>query len=142
MMAGIRGRDTRPELAIRSGLHRLGFRFRLHARKLAGRPDIVLPKWRAAIFVHGCFWHGHECHLFKWPKSRTDFWREKICGNQLRDRASAERLLASGWRVFTIWECSMKGPQRIGEEAVLNQTVDWLRSDRQVGAVRGTDARS
>ncbi len=78
MMSGIRGKNTKPELVIRSALHRAGYRFRLHTRSLPGKPDLVLPKYRAAIFVNGCFWHGHDCHLFKWPGTRKDFWRAKI----------------------------------------------------------------
>ena len=81
MMSGIRGKNTRPELLIRKGLHARGFRFRLHDKRLPGKPDLVLPKYSAVIFVHGCFWHGHDCHLFKWPQSRREFWRKKITRN-------------------------------------------------------------
>jgi DNA mismatch endonuclease, patch repair protein len=87
MMAGIRGKNTRPEMLVRRALHAHGYRFRLHRKDLPGKPDIVLPKYRAVIFVHGCFWHGHDCHLFKWPKTREDFWIQKIKNNQERDIA-------------------------------------------------------
>ena len=87
MMAGIRGKDTRPELVLRTALHRRGFRYRLHRRDLPGTPDLVFPGRKAVIFVHGCFWHGHDCHLFHWPQTRADFWRGKIGGNIARDRA-------------------------------------------------------
>lgn len=112
MMSGIRGKDTKPELAIRRGLHALGFRYRLHARDLPGKPDIVLPRWRAVIFVHGCFWHGHDCHLFKWPKTRTEFWRQKITTNRQNDEKAVAALHAQGWRVLIVWECALKGRTR------------------------------
>ena len=101
-MAAIRGADTKPELIIRRGLHARGFRYSLHNRKLPGRPDLVLPKYRAVIFINGCFWHGHGCPLFKWPKSREDFWREKINGNVERDGKNLQRLSAAGWRIATV----------------------------------------
>lgn len=84
-MAAIRGRDTKPELIIRKGLHARGFRFRLQGRDLPGRPDLIFPKYRALIWVNGCFWHGHDCPMFRWPKSREDFWRGKIGRNRERD---------------------------------------------------------
>lgn len=137
MMAGIRGKNTKPELVIRHGLHRLGFRFRLHDRQLPGRPDIVLPRWRAVILVHGCFWHGHDCSLFKWPRTRIDFWRDKIMGNRRRDEAAAAELDRQGWRVLTVWECSMKGPGRLAQETVIGKAAAWLRSGQEHGEIRG-----
>lgn len=136
-MAGIRGRDTKPELLIRKGLHAKGFRFRLHGRKLPGRPDLVFPARKATIFVHGCFWHGHDCHLFKWPSSREEFWRQKIAGNRERDGKAAQMLLSDGWRVLVLWECALKGRERQSTETVLDQVADWLQSDRQIGEIRG-----
>ena len=85
MISGIRGQNTKPELAVRSQLHRIGFRFRVHCRDLPGKPDLVFRKHNAVIFVHGCFWHGHDCHLFRWPTTRSEFWREKINSNIARD---------------------------------------------------------
>ena len=105
MMSGIRGRNTKPEILIRSLLHRQGFRFRLHVRDMPGKPDIVLPRYRAVVFVHGCFWHGHNCPLFKLPGTRPDFWSEKIERNQNNDNRAKAALLADGWRVGVIWEC-------------------------------------
>lgn len=128
MMSGIRGRNTRPEILIRSLLHRQGFRFRLHVRDLPGKPDIVLPRYRAVVFVHGCFWHGHGCPLFKWPGTRTDFWREKIKRNQVNDSRAREALLANGWRVGVVWECVLRGAGRNIEDVVQN-LAGWLRSD-------------
>ncbi len=97
-MAAIRGKDTRPEMIIRRGLHARGFRFRLHAAGLPGKPDLVFPKYRAVVLVNGCFWHGHECSMFRWPSSRQEFWKEKITGNKRRDLANLEGLADAGWR--------------------------------------------
>lgn len=108
MMSGIRGRDTRPEKVLRSGLWQRGLRFRLHAR-LPGRPDLVFPRWRTVVFVHGCFWHAHtNCRFFRLPSSRVDFWREKLTKNRERDASSVERLIAAGWRVVVVWECALR----------------------------------
>jgi DNA mismatch endonuclease, patch repair protein len=128
MMSGIRGRNTRPELQVRKALHAAGFRYRLHDNKLPGKPDLVLPKYRAVIFVHGCFWHGHDCHLFRMPSSNTPFWRDKIAGNLARDQVAAGRLQESGWRVATIWECALKGKTRRKPEEITERLADWLRS--------------
>ncbi|WP_245156833.1 very short patch repair endonuclease [Lysobacter arenosi] len=128
-MRAIRARDTKPELAVRKILHRLGFRFRLHVRALPGTPDIVFPKHKAVILVHGCFWHGHRCHMFKVPGTRTDFWLSKISANQKRDRAALLALAAAGWRVLTIWECALKGPTRLTPEDLAQLSASWLLSD-------------
>jgi DNA mismatch endonuclease (patch repair protein) len=135
-MARIRGRDTKPELLIRRGLHARGFRYRLHAR-LRGRPDIVLPSRKAAIFVHGCFWHGHDCHLFRLPGTRTEFWREKIAGNRSRDTAAIAALQREGWRTLTIWECSFRGKERLDSEEVLDRAADFLCSELVEQEIRG-----
>lgn len=111
-MSRIRGRDTAPELLLRKSLHAAGFRYRLHARELPGRPDMVFPRFRAAIFVHGCFWHGHDCPMFKLPGTRQEFWSAKIVGNRQRDQRKASELEAAGWRILTVWECSLRGPAR------------------------------
>ncbi len=109
MMAGIKGKDTRPELQIRSALHKAGFRFRLHDKKLPGSPDLVLPKYRAVIFVNGCFWHRHKgCRYATNPKTRAEFWKGKFMANVERDERKKEQLLDEGWRVFTIWECGVR----------------------------------
>jgi len=108
-MSRIRGRDTGPELRLRSLLHRAGFRFRLHAKKLPGRPDIVLPKYRMAIFVHGCFWHRHSgCRNATTPSTRAEFWQEKFDTNVRRDARNRADLEAAGWTVMTVWECELK----------------------------------
>lgn len=120
MMAGIKGRDTKPEMVVRSWLHHAGFRFRLHRRDLPGSPDIVLPRWNAVIFVHGCFWHRHRgCAKAATPKSRTQFWNAKFEANIERDRRSILALRRLGWRVNVVWECSL-GPRR------LDALVRWI----------------
>jgi DNA mismatch endonuclease (patch repair protein) len=109
IMARVRSRDTGPELIVRRALHALGFRFRLHRRDLPGRPDIVLPRFKMAIFVHGCFWHCHPgCAKAGEPKSRTGYWREKLAGNVERDARVQRELCESGWRVKTVWQCETK----------------------------------
>lgn len=119
MMSGIRPKDTKPEMFIRRGLHAMGYRYRLHDRRLPGRPDLVFPGRRAVIFIHGCFWHGHDCSLFRWPGTRPDFWRAKISGNINRDARVRSELLTLGWRVLDIWECMLRGRERQDPEAVL-----------------------
>ena len=127
MMAGIRGRNTKAEIALRSGLHRLGLRFSLKS-KLPGRPDIVLPKWRTAVFFHGCFWHGHEgCPLFRLPGTRTEFWKAKIDGNRYRDGKARAELLAAGWRVAVIRECSIRGKGKAPWDTVCAALAQWIR---------------
>lgn len=132
-MSGIRGKDTAPEMLIRRGLHARGFRFRLHRKDLPGKPDLVLPGHGAVIFVHGCFWHRHDCHLFKWPGTRVEFWREKIGRNVTRDAAVKADLAARGWRVLTIWECALKGRTRRPVDEVLGEAAAWLRSEARHG---------
>lgn len=135
MMSGIRGRNTKPEILVRSLLHRHGFRFRLHARELPGKPDIVLPGYRAAIFIHGCFWHGHDCPLYRLPGTRTDFWRAKIDRNRTSDQKARDRLLAMGWRVAIVWECALRGAGA-DIESVAHRLAGWLRSDEQEIVIR------
>lgn len=137
MMSGIRGANTKPELLLRSGLHRAGFRFRLHDRALPGRPDMVFPARRAVLFAHGCFWHGHDCHLFQWPKSREEFWRTKIARNRAADARTDEALKAAGWRRGVVWECALKGRARRPIEDVLDECALWLRSDAAALVIRG-----
>lgn len=125
MMSGIRGKNTKPELVIRKELHKLGFRFRLHDKKLPGNPDLVLRKYNAVIFVNGCFWHRHECYLFKWPKTRPEFWKEKINKNHENDKQALEKLAALNWRVCVVWECALKGKSR-DLPSVVNKITGWL----------------
>ena len=136
-MSGIRGRDTKPEMVIRRGLHARGYRYRLHARALPGKPDLVFPSRKAAIFVHGCFWHGHDCPLFKWPSTRAEWWRTKIEGNQARDQAVREQLNAMNWRQLRVWECALKGRQRREPDDLLDLVAEWLDSDNDDCEIRG-----
>lgn len=127
-MSGIRGKNTRPELLIRSALHRRGFRFRLHYGQLPGKPDLVFPKYRALVLINGCFWHGHDCHLFKWPSTRKDFWRSKIGSNQVRDAKNASEYADRGWRAMIIWECALRGRTRRALDEVIAEIARWLVS--------------
>src|SRR5262245_19336924 len=113
-MSRIRGADTKPELLVRSALHGMGFRFRLHDRNLPGRPDIVLRRYGAVIFVNGCFWHGHGCRFSKMPATRSEFWKNKIARTKARDATTTEQLLGLGWNVIVVWECSLRGV-RVGK---------------------------
>lgn len=123
-MSRIKGRDTGPELRLRSLLHRAGFRFRLHAKDLPGKPDIVLPKYHTAIFVHGCFWHRHErCRNATTPSTRAEFWQNKFDGNVERDRRSRAALEADSWTVITVWECDLKA----GAEQIVQQLSTEIR---------------
>ncbi len=128
-MAGIRSTNTSPEMLLRRGLHALGWRYRLHGSGLAGRPDLVFTSRRAVIFANGCFWHGHDCHLFKWPKTREEFWRAKITGNIGRDARVRDALHDARWRIADVWECALKGRERLPLEEVLAQCDAFLRSD-------------
>jgi DNA mismatch endonuclease (patch repair protein) len=133
MMSGIREKNTTPEIILRKGLFARGFRYRLHNRHLPGKPDIVFSRYKAVVLAHGCFWHGHDCPLFKWPASNRKFWRDKIEGNRKKDaevRLSLEHL---GWRILTVWECSLKGPKSIPLERLLDEAAEWLK--------RGSDNR-
>ena len=137
MMAGIRGKDTRPELLIRKGLHAAGFRFRLHAKDLPGHPDIVLPKHRAVILVSGCFWHGHDCHLFRMPGTRREFWEAKIRRNRERDAEVRNALSALGWRHMSIMECALKGRTKLPPGEVITTCSTWIRGGASEGIIEG-----
>ena len=137
MMSGIRSKNTKPELLIRKGLHARGFRFRLHDKLLPGKPDLVLPKYSAVIFVHGCFWHRHDCHLFKWPKTRREFWHKKLLRNQEKDVESYASLKKDGWYILTIWECALKGRTRKPLDKVLDMAADWLVSGQRDRQIKG-----
>jgi DNA mismatch endonuclease, patch repair protein len=130
MMAGIRGKNTKPELLIRHGLHRLGYRFRLHDKRLPGHPDLVLRKHNAVIFVHGCFWHGHGCDLFKWPQTREAFWRTKILRNSEVDANSIIAVRGLGWRVAVVWECSLRGKNKMPIPTVIERIDNWLSGNQ------------
>lgn len=137
MMAGIQGKNTKPELIVRRAVHRRGFRYRLHVRGLPGKPDMVFPSRKAVIFIHGCFWHGHDCHLFRWPTTRESFWKDKITGNRQNDISCVSALAEKGWRILTIWECALKGKTRLPEEKVIEAVVKWLQQGNGNMEIRG-----
>lgn len=139
MMAGIRSKNTKPELIIRKGLHRKGFRFRLHDKGLLGKPDLVLPRYQAVVFVNGCFWHGHDCHLFRVPATRTDFWKQKISKNKENDKIATASLSDDGWRIATVWECALKGKGKIKEDDVIEMLSSWLKSEECTISIRGNN---
>ena len=112
-MSAIRAKDTKPEKRVRSALHKSGFRFALHRNDLPGKPDLVLPRYKTVIFVHGCFWHGHDCAKGKRPSTNVEFWQEKLSSNAERDRKNEAALQAAGWDLFIIWECALD--ERISE---------------------------
>ena len=124
MMAGISSKNTKPELSLRSALHKRGFRFRIHDRRLLGKPDILLPRYRAVIFVHGCFWHRHRgCRFAYTPKTRSEFWIAKFKGNVNRDVRNRIELLTLGWRVATVWECALK---KNNVDCTADQVAEWI----------------
>lgn len=124
MMSGIRGKNTKPELSLRRALHRLGLRFRIHSARLPGRPDIVFPKFRAVVQVHGCFWHRHRgCRFATTPATRTDFWQTKFDATLERDKSTELALRSLGWRTAVVWECELKD---LGEHAIAAALQSWL----------------
>lgn len=137
MMSGIKGKNSLPEMRVRSLLFAAGYRFRLHRRDLPGTPDIVMPSRKIAIFVHGCFWHAHErCRYARIPSTRPDFWTAKFQANVERDQRAVEKLTALGWRVLCVWECAT----RDHEAAILlkNAIIDWINGDAQIGEIGGS----
>ena len=128
MMAGIRAQNTAPEITLRQGLHSDGLRYRLHCKKLPGKPDLVFPKYRAVIFVNGCFWHAHECSLSRWPSSRTMFWKQKLLGNRKRDLLVRNELDSLGWRCLVVWECALKNKPPSEIDQVVCKVASWIRS--------------
>lgn len=137
MMSGIRSKDTRPEILIRKALFRKGFRYALGGAGLPGKPDLVFKKFKAVVFINGCFWHGHECHLFKWPSSNSEFWRKKIGANVVRDRANYEACLGLGYRVAIVWECAIKGKFKRPLAGVISMLIDWLLLDQSAFEITG-----
>lgn len=137
LMSRIKGKNSSPELLVRRLLWRAGLRFRLHVRELPGRPDIVLPRWHVAVFVHGCFWHLHkECRYSQLPTTRPDFWKNKLEANRERDLRNTSALLASGWRVAVVWECAVRADATMSVQLL----QEWIRSGGTMLEVRGGQA--
>ena len=131
MMSGIRGKNTKPEILLRRALHARGFRYRLHVKTVSGRPDLVFPKHRVAIFVHGCFWHRHEgCRFASNPKTRPEFWAAKFAANVRRDHKVVTELSREGWRIATVWECALRKPADVN--AAVYQLELWITEGGQV----------
>jgi DNA mismatch endonuclease (patch repair protein) len=127
LMSKIQGKNTKPEVEVRRMLWRAGLRYRLHPRGLPGRPDIVLPRWKATVLINGCFWHAHQdCALFQLPATRPDFWLDKLMGNRVRDTANVYSLAAQGWRTAVVWECAL----RLDMAAVGASLTDWIKSGK------------
>jgi len=130
VMSRVGSKDTKPELLIRKGLHARGFRYRLHVKELPGKPDLVFPRYKSIIQINGCFWHGHSCDLYRFPKSNTEYWKEKIKRNVERDISNIKCLTDAGWRILIIWECAIKRKARLPMEKVLNIASEWLLSEK------------
>lgn len=126
-MSRIRGKDTKPEMLIRRGLHARGLRYRLHDGSLPGKPDLVFSKYRTVVFIHGCFWHAHGCSLSKLPTTRQDFWKLKLQGNAVRDQKALASLQADGWRVLVIWECALRGQGRLDHAMALDCAASYIQ---------------
>jgi DNA mismatch endonuclease (patch repair protein) len=138
MMSGIRGTNTKPEIVLRKAIHRLGFRYRLHSPTVIGKPDMVFPAARAAVFVNGCFWHGHDCKFFRLPSTRPEFWAAKIAANKTRDSFVRSELEQANWRHLTIWECAVRGQKSDAPDKVAAQVTKWLLSRSRRGEIRGS----
>jgi len=142
-MSRIRSTNTKPEMLVRRGLHAVGLRYRLHVKGMSGTPDLVFPRSRAVIFVHGCFWHGHKCHLFKQPDTQSQFWAEKIDKNIRRDQAAITTLVNQSWRVLVVWECTLRGKQRFPTEGVIERCRRFItQEDNAYHEISSLDACS
>ena len=141
MMSGIKGKGTQPEREIGRILHACGLRYRLHRTDLPGKPDLVFPRHKAVVLVHGCFWHGHNCHLFKMPQTRTHFWRDKIQRNRVRDRSQLDQLIDRSWRVMIVWECALKGRERLPRSELASEMADWIRAGNEFAEIQGPRKR-
>jgi DNA mismatch endonuclease (patch repair protein) len=134
-MAAIRNSNTKPELRVRQELHRRGFRYSLKNKSLPGKPDVVLSKYRVAVFVHGCFWHRHNCKYFKLPKTNTEFWKNKISANVKRDTDVIRQITDIGYRVLVIWECSFKGKNKERLDSLFERIILWIRLDEKTSGI-------
>ncbi len=137
IMASISAKDTTPELLVRKSLHRKGLRYRLHSRNLPGTPDLAFRQFNAVVFINGCFWHGHDCHLFRMPSSNQEYWQNKFETNRARDARNKQLLSELNWRVLIVWECSIKGKHRLDFETLIADIENWLRGESGYLEIRG-----
>ncbi|WP_367339801.1 very short patch repair endonuclease [Aminivibrio sp.] len=140
LMSGIRSKNTKIEVVLRKALFARGLRYRKNVQTLPGKPDIVVSKWKAVIFINGCFWHMHNCKLFKMPETRRDFWEEKIQGNRARDEKNKEKLLSLGWRIAIVWECALRGKNEQQKAEVADALLLWLSSGDQYLEIDGNSS--
>lgn len=136
-MAAIGSKDTRIEIIVRDGFMERGLQFKSHVKELPGKPDFVFEKYASVIFVHSCFFHHHDCHFFKWPKTRKKFWRDKITGNQVRDVRNKKLLKSHGWNVLEIWECALRGKTRVPFDELMDRSVYWLEHEFRNKTIKG-----
>ena len=136
-MMAIKSKNSQPELIVRRLLHAKGFRYRLHNKLLPGKPDLIFKKYNAVLFVHGCFWHMHDCPNFKLPKTRTEFWLNKLNKNRVRDARQIRELSELGWRIAVVWECALRGRHSLGRDEVAARLEAWLKSDSEKIRIRG-----
>lgn len=140
MMSGISSKNTKAEVEIRKKLFSLGYRYRIHDSKLPGKPDIIMARFKAVIFIHGCFWHAHNCVLFKLPSTRRAFWKNKLKRNSQKDTENNKELKKMGWRIMTVWECSFRGAGKKREEQIdiiANKIVNWVHSSKRQIEIKG-----
>ena len=140
IMSRVGHRDTSTEKLLRHYLHGSGLRYGIHRGNLPGKPDLVFNKYNAVIFVHGCFWHGHDCGRTKLPKSNVEYWRQKLAKNKERDWKAARHLLDLGWRVLTVWECALQGKKKLPKDTLVNEITAWLRCGEDLKQIQGTDS--
>ena len=141
IMASVRNKNTGPEKLLRLALHQSGLRYRLHVKELPGTPDLVFPRFRAVVFVHGCYWHSHGCFRSTRPKSRCEFWDAKFRANRLRDKRDFERLREHLWRVLIVWECALVGRNALPLYETVDSVGAWLNGTRESGEISGVDVR-
>ena len=137
IMASVRQKDTRPEMILRSALHRSGLRYRLHVKELPGTPDLAFPQFRAVVFVHGCYWHYHGCYKSTLPKTRREFWYAKFRANQVRDQRNFDLLHERLWRVMVVWECALVGKDELPLYEIVDHIHAWLRGAQKSGEITG-----
>ncbi|MCA9468328.1 MAG: DNA mismatch endonuclease Vsr [Nitrospira sp.] len=135
IMSSVGQKDTGPEKILRSALHRHGLRYRLHDRTLPGSPDLIFPRYKTAVFVHGCYWHSHGCYRSTVPKTRLEFWTDKFKANKVRDQRKNDLLLDAGWRVLVVWECALVGKSSFPFDKIASKVVGWLNGNDNFGAI-------